>query len=231
MIILLAFASCRKGSMWGIKGQGNNIAEVRDINGFSGINSSIDADISYINDSVYKVEVIAQKNILLVLETKIEGGDLCIDFKRNVCEHNKVSLIVHSPTLKRIKINGSGNMNVQNALTTSDLELKVSGSGNISVPTVSVQNLTARVSGSGWIKVNSGNVSNEHFSVSGSGSIKAEFVLGKTAEANISGSGDVYLSTSDRLSVNISGSGNVKYHGTPKIDLQISGSGKVINLD
>jgi hypothetical protein len=227
----LMFQSCRKGSMWGIKGEGNNMTETRFLSGFSALDLSIDANISYTQDSVYRLEITGQKNILSVMETKVEGDELVIDFKRNVWSYNTVNIVVHSPNMDRMTLSGSGNIHVENTLSGNSLELHISGSGDISVPTVSLQSLTAKISGSGNIRINQGSCISETMRVSGAGSINTEFVTAETGDVKISGSGNVTINASKALYVDISGSGDVKYRGQPKISTNISGSGELISLD
>lgn len=228
-VAIISF-SCRKGT-WGIKGEGSDITEVRTINGFSGIKLNCDANVVYVVDSVYRVEVTCQKNIMPILETKLKGSELCIDLKRNVWEHSTINIVVHSPSISKMEVSSSGKFSSQSTLTTKSLELIISGSGNIGIQTVSVQSLTSRINGSGSIRVNEGTSGSEIFSISGSGSIQTEFVKATTAQISMSGSGNSYISVSDKLNVDISGSGSVYYHGKPTINFNVDGSGKVIGLD
>jgi len=223
--------SCRKGSMWGIRGEGSSVTESRYVTGFSAINLSVNADISYMQDSVYKLEITGQRNILLILDTKTEGNDLTIDFKRNVWTYDKLKLIIHSPNLSKLNISGSGNIDVSNTITGNNLDLVISGSGNISVPAVSLQSLSAKISGSGDIRVHGGSCSSEYLSISGSGNITCDFLSGKNGDIKMSGSGNISTNCSETLTVKISGSGNVKYRGTPAINSDISGNGKLIHID
>jgi hypothetical protein len=231
LLISILTQSCHKGGPWGIRGEGSTYTETRSASGFNGIKLSVDADLSYAADSVYFVEISAQKNILAVIETKVSGTDLCFDFRRNVMKYERISIVVHSPSLNKLQVSGSGNATIQSTLNTSNLELNVSGSGNISVPTISVQSLTSNISGSGYMKISGGNAPSAHFSISGSGSVASEFLNTKNSDVTISGSGNITLTVSDRLTGNISGSGIVKYHGTPKTDVHVSGSGSVLSLD
>jgi len=233
VIIFLAIISlsCTKRGTWGIRGQGSDVTELRSVSGFSGIKLCCDANVVYIVDSIYRVEVTGQKNVLAVLETKLQGSDLSIDFKRDVWSHNTINIVVHSPFMIKMNVSGSGKITSQSTLNASALELVISGSGNISIQSVSVQGLTSRLSGSGSIRIHEGTTSSENFSISGSGSIQTEFVKAATSQVNISGSGNVYINVSDKINIDISGSGSVYYHGKPSINFNGSGSGKVIGLD
>lgn len=233
IVVLLAIIplGCRKGGTWGIQGTGNNITETRPISGFTGIKLCMDADVIYTQDSVFLVEISAQKNILAVMRTEMQGTDLVFDYRREIHHANKVIINIHSPNINKLMITGSGNISLNNKLIGNKLELNISGSGNISVPSLSVQNLVSKISGSGNINVTEGIADNSELSISGSGSIKTEHVSSKNSTAKISGSGNLTLTALEKLNVTIAGSGNVKYHGSPTVSAEIEGSGKLIALD
>lgn len=230
-IISIFSQSCRKGGPWGIRGKGSNVTETRDLKDFDRIQLSIDADVYYTQDSVYKVEISAQSNILTVLKVEVSGSELKLDFKRNVWDHNKIKITVHSPNLKGLSISGSGDINVQNSVNTSDLELNISGSGNIYLPFLNSQNVSARISGTGDIKIAGGGTKTETLTVSGSGNIDAKDFVAENCTAKISGLGDISVHATEILNVTISGTGDVSYRGKPSVSSDISGLGKLIHLD
>jgi hypothetical protein len=236
LIIMLAitgtlFQSCRKGSMWGIRGDGSNTTETKNLTGFNAINLVIDADVAYTQDSIYKVEITGQKNIVAVMDVKVENGELKIDFKRNVWDHNDLSIVVHSPNMNQLKISGNGNINVLNTINENNLDLTISGTGNISIATASLQSININLSGTGDAKINGGSCKNAYFKISTFGTIRSEFMTTTSADATVSGFGDIYVNALETLRVNISGSGNIKYKGKPTVTSEISGIGKVIPLD
>lgn len=231
LILSILFTACRKGSIWGIKGEGDTVTESRVLTNFNAIDLSTDANVIFLQDSVYRVELNAQQNILAVMDVQVEGNILHIDMKRNLWKHKQITVTVHCPGLNKMILDGSGDMTVQSALQGANLDLLINGSGNISVASLSVQSLSAHVGGSGNITVNSGTCQNETLNISGSGNIRTEFMSTDNGDARISGSGTVILNAGQTLNVNISGSGNVKYRGHPAVHSQISGSGKLIQLD
>jgi hypothetical protein len=233
IVIFLAIVtfSCKKGGTWGIRGEGSNETETRDVTGFSGIKLNTDAEVYYINDPNYKVEVNAQNNIRAILTTEVQGNDLVIDMKRRVWKANKVTIYVHAPHMNRLSIGGSGDINSQSTISENDLSLTISGSGNISVPTVTIQTLSTKISGSGSIKVDRGDASNVSHSISGSGNINADYLNSTTVDAKISGSGNITVTATKKLNATISGSGSIRYHGIPTVNANVSGSGSVVALD
>lgn len=223
--------SCEKGSMWGIRGEGENISEKRNVSGFNSLNLGLDANITYVQDSVYSVEVSGQKNILAVLNVKVEGGELKMDFKRNIWKHNTLGVVIHSPDLSRITLSGDGNINIKDKFVTSHLYLTLSGNGNITIPTLTVQSLHVALSGFGNVRIEEGACKSEDINVSGAGEIYTEFFVADNTTVNISGGTIVTVNTTSMLDVKISGNGEVRYRGNPVITSNISGSGNLLHID
>jgi hypothetical protein len=231
-VSILSFVSqsCRKGGPWGIKGKGSNVTKEINVSDFDKIHVSIDADVYYTQDSIFKIEVTAQENILAVLETKVSNKSLKFDYRRNVWDHNQVKITVHAPTMNELSISGSGDITVQNPLTTKSLELSITGSGNINVPSLTATNLKAAISGNGDVVISGGKVSIQDLNISGFGKIDAEDLVAQISTAKISGSGDITIQVVESLKVTISGSGNISYRGNPSVDKNISGSGRLIQI-
>ncbi len=233
VITLISFfsQSCRKGGPFGIKGKGENVTEIKNLTGFDKIHLSIDADIYYTQDSVYKVEITAQQNILAVLKVEVQNNTLTFDYKRNVWDHKKVKITVHSPNMNELSISGSGDIIAQNLLTTNTLELSISGSGNVNIPALNAKSLKATTSGTGDVKISGGSVTGETLNISGTGNIDNEKLQTESATVKISGLGNVTVNVTETLDVNISGSGDVRYKGKPTVKSSISGTGKLVHLD
>ncbi|MNJ86343.1 hypothetical protein D3C87_38370 [compost metagenome] len=232
VILLLAasFTSCKKHIFNSIKGKGETITETRSLSGFNQISLSINADVYYVQDSIYYVEISAQKNVVDVITTKIDDGELEIDSRKWIRKHNGIKIIVHSPDLREIDLSGSGNFESTGMLTTTNLELEVSGSGSIKLAGVNATDLDADISGSGNISVSGGAVTNQEVSISGSGDMDMMNLAATYSDAKISGSGSISLWASDQLKAKISGSGDIRYKGNPVVNTSISGSGSVIQI-
>lgn len=232
VILILAgsFTSCKKHLFNSIKGKGETVTETRDLSGFNKISLDIDADVYYTQDSVYFVEISAQQNILNVITTEISDGELEIDSKKWIRKHSGIKIIIHSPDLREVDLSGSGNFESAGMLTTTNLELEVSGSGNISFAGVTISVLDADISGSGNIHIYGGAVISQEAEVSGSGSIEMHSLTANQSTAKISGSGSISVWAMNQLNATISGSGDIKYKGNPVINTSISGSGSVIHI-
>src|SRR5215213_1386086 len=98
---LVLFSSCEK-----VTGDGPVVTETRNIVNFSGIDLRIAADIYFKQDTTYKVEISAQRNILQVMETYVSGGRLVIKFKNDVRVrvHDPIMVLVSAPSANSLRI-------------------------------------------------------------------------------------------------------------------------------
>ncbi|MCE3296243.1 MAG: hypothetical protein K0R65_1957 [Crocinitomicaceae bacterium] len=228
--IAVASVSCQKEKFFGVKGKGNIVSEQRSIDGFDKINLGIDAELEFVQDSVFYLEIQAQANIIDNIDTDIKfGGELEIEFDDWVRSHKKIKIIVHAPEIYGFKVSGSGSI-VSGAIQTSDMDMQVSGSGDIEIQSLVAGTLESSISGSGNLLISGGTVTTQSIEVSGSGKVDNENLASQHAGVEVSGSGDIELNCANSLDVRISGSGTVYYRGTPVISVEISGSGDLIHL-
>ena len=223
---MIIFTSCEK-----VTGEGVLVSEIRTTAAFDGVESEISGNVIYTQGNDYKVELTAQQNILNVMETPVLSKKLVVRFKNNVRvkTHEQITIKVTAPSISSIGLSGSGNISVLSPLTGGDLTFRLSGSGDMILPTVTCNYLETNISGSGSISIAGGTATTENFKISGSGDVDARNVMAKTVSTNTSGSGTLRVAASEKLDVKISGSGSVYYWGTPIISTDISGSGRVIH--
>lgn len=223
----LVFNSCEK-----LNGDGPVVNEMRNIVNFSGIDLRVSADVYFKQDSVYKVEVSAQRNVLQAMETFVSGNKLVIKFKNNinVRTHDPIMVIVSAPSANSLRVTSSGNISVTGNLTPASMELDISGSGNIQIPQLTTGYLDASISGSGNISVSGGDATEQKLKISGSGNIDLVNVLSNKTNTTTTGSGNIKINVSQNLDVKITGSGSVFYKNNPIVNTSITGSGKVIHI-
>lgn len=229
--IVMTIISCQKKPFLPIAGKGNSSTKVLDHSGFDRLDLSIDATVDYTQDSVYRVEIDAQSNIQNALKINVDGTVLHITSNRPLWHHKPIRIKVHSPNLNGLSVSGSGGINAQTPIKTSSLDIDISGSGSVTLASLTTQTIKADLSGSGKLNVWGGTALNENLDVSGSGDIDALNLQADESTANLSGSGSLKVNVLKKLDVNISGSGDVKYSGIPNIYSKVSGSGKLINLN
>jgi hypothetical protein len=144
----------------------------------------------------------------------------------NINTRKGVHLTVYFENLNSIISSGSNDITSNDIIKTDNLEVAVSGSGDISLR-VDVEELDARVSGSGDLNFK-GTADKFSAAMSGSGDIEAFALQTNSANLKISGSADITLNVKEELYARVSGSGDITYKGNPaKEDLKVSGSGEI----
>ena len=212
-------------------------AQKRDINvgSFSELSLGIPANLYLRQGSNESVEIDCDDDIFEDIEFDLRGDRLVIkkegkgwDWSRG-WRKSEVDIYVTMKAINAISVSGSGNIEGEGTLKTEDLELSVSGSGNMNLD-LNTDDLETRISGSGSIML-AGDANEADARISGSGKVKAEGLTVKTIEARISGSGSCYITVEEAIEASISGSGSIYYAGDPnRVISNSSGSGKVRKL-
>ena len=210
-----------------IEGNHDLVTVERSSQPFSQVISQGSFSVKIISDSISRVEVKAESNILPYIYTMSDGTTITLGYTegQNIHENYPVEIYLHTPVLQGINLSGSG-MVESNGFISNSVNLKISGSGSIN-SNFNTENMDASISGSGNM-VLTGFAKNTTFNVSGSGNIDAKALAQEHCFADISGSGNITTNANKSLDATISGSGNIFYLGNPVITTHISGSGNLI---
>ena len=231
-ILLLGsiMVSCNKET-GSIKGQGPIVEQTFILPTVSAISLNIDANVVLSHNETDEIRIEGQQNIISNIKMYVTAdGFWDISYFNNVKSHAGVTIYISSPFIDYITISGSGSVNTVNTFPDStNVYLKISGSGNISFNTIA-QMTDSEISGSGEIYL-TGSSYEHRIRISGSGSARAFNFPTSVTNVNVSGSGNTEVNVSNLLDVRISGSGNVYYIGYPQITTDISGSGDVISAN
>ena len=209
--------------------------EVRSVEKFEEIASGGSFDIKIIKSSKNEVNITgADADLLKKLETKVEGNSLKIGIKSGTSwksyNTDKVTITVyHTEKLEKLSLAGSGSMEWNGELYSSDLKISVAGSGKV-CGRIAVSNVEASIAGSGKICLQ-GAATKQEVAIAGSGDYEANELKTQETQIRISGSGDAEVYVTKTLDAKISGSGDVRYttgrNELATILVKVSGSGKV----
>ncbi len=200
------------------------------INGID-ISGIDEAELSY--GPVQKVVITAEQDILDNLNFRVENGTLVTDVQgcwRNY--HLKVALTLAEP-LAKASTSGAGNITTLDSLpAANDLNLEVSGTGEINLVLSSAKNIDASTSGTGRITL-SGTADFLKTQTSGTGTIRAFELIATDNTASTSGTASIELhSGGGFLNASTSGTGNIRYKGTPSsVNAISSGLGRVTKVN
>ncbi|SFE28595.1 Putative auto-transporter adhesin, head GIN domain [Chitinophaga sp. CF118] len=177
-----------------------------------------------------RVEIIAENNLMRVIETEVRDSILHIRLKKGVRLNffKDIHINLKNTTYHSVDFSGSGNIDNTDTLHTAHFAYAINGSGNARF-TLETIKLETTINGSGSVNL-CGSTSSYNSDINGSGDINGLDLLCSDASISVKGSGGHTLSVSHALDVSIHGSGNVKYKGSPTVNSDIQGSGRVIKL-
>ncbi|MBI3133461.1 MAG: DUF2807 domain-containing protein [Bacteroidetes bacterium] len=229
-ILLIGLTSCKKNGFVCYHPNGNIITEQRTTDHFDGIDLRIGADVYVEQSATYSVSITASENLMAIIKTEVHGTTLCIDTKKNKCINgdDDIAVYITAPELRKLEISGSGDIISKTNFIASDLEMNISGSGNITLDSLQTTNYAINISGSGNVKLAGAQTATSQIThISGSGDINTLNLPTSNCDIHISGSGKAQVWAISTLKADISGSGDVIYKGNPVITASASGSGEV----
>lgn len=207
--------------------------ETRNVDTFTRISFRVPGKLYLRQGSPQKVEVEGKSDVLKELEVKVDGNKLIIGNEKlwswKWRDDDKVNVYVTVANIEGLAVSGSGDIIGQTKISSKDLSLNVSGSGNMEIEAYASGEMEADVSGSGDLSVK-GSCRSFNSDVSGSGKVNLALKIAEDADFGISGSGKIEASgTAANVKATISGSGKVLAANleTNGCDVRISGSGDV----
>jgi hypothetical protein len=227
-IASLHFTACNEP----IIGTGTPVSEIRKTDKFNAVICDLAGNVNIVcaPDTTTTVSITAQPNLLPLLECLVEKDELLVRFKRgtNITSADPVNVTIAVPTLKSLKMLGSGNGVISGKLITPSLLCAMMGSGDITVNGATIGKLRADITGSGEIKLLNTTNQKAEYAIKGSGKISAFAAPTDTVKAIVAGSGDINCMAIKILDAEINGSGNIDYLGKPTvIKNKIGGNGTI----
>ena len=215
----------------GTRGSGRAASEQRQTADFQAIALSGSMDLSVRQGTPQSVQVLADDNLLPLLETVVEPGShgptLQVRWKGNQdpSPRSRVSVTVVVPRLTALTAAGAGDLRVQN-FSTPALKVSLIGAGDLQLDGLETDELVVNLSGSGDVG-GRGKATRLKVSIAGSGDVRLADLRAQDVAVSIAGSGDATVNAQKSLDVHIAGSGDVSYSGNAALKSSIAGSGSV----
>lgn len=222
-------ASADWSNWWGkgVEGSGKIIKQDRAAKDFRAIQISVPGKVELRQGAQEGVTIETDDNIQALLEVVVDGNTLKIRSKeKNVYPKTRnLVVVVNFKNLDDFALESSGSVKSDKIVST-DLKLRIAGSGEMEVSDLKAETLKVAIGGSGNFTAR-GSVPQISGSIGGSGELDLSRLAAKDVRISIGGSGSVHTWVSDNLNVSIGGSGNVSYYGDPRVNKSIGGSGSV----
>lgn len=238
LVPLLALAAC-EGSIVDAVGEaasstsnfsdGSPIeASDSDPGAFEGVTLAGPDNVVFTTGDGYSIRAEGDADVIKELRYKISGDQIKIGRESKGLswkDGGKATVYVSAPSLRSVKLAGSGDMEVDQ-MTAESTKLSIAGSGNINVAKIKTVSLDSKIAGSGTLSV-AGTATEVDVSVAGSGDMNGKNLKTDNASISIAGSGDVELSSDGSVSAKVMGSGDIRVHGDAKCKSRAMGSGDI----
>ncbi|MDR1681802.1 MAG: DUF2807 domain-containing protein [Candidatus Symbiothrix sp.] len=217
-----------------IKGNYNIVNQTLSIDDYESIELRVGAELIYRQSPQSEpfLQVAVDENILPSLRFLSKGKRLIID-QKNDSNLNPTRFVIYtnSKSLNDIKIAGSGDICLENEVNAPQMDIEITGSGDVKADSLFCENIRLQITGSGDISI-AWAATTAGFSITGSGDINALDFLAGELKCQITGSGDIKAFAGNELNVSITGSGDMHYRGNPdKINLSVNGSGDIKKVE
>jgi hypothetical protein len=196
---------------------------------FEGVKNTTSAKVFITQGAEQEVIVEGKEDAIDELELDVRNGIWEIEFDRCVRDLDEFLIIITMPTIRHLRNTGSGDMVGENVFQLEDLEIDISGSGDVDLA-LNGDDIDAKLSGSGDL-ILEGTADESFYRISGSGDVQAFNLETRTADIRSSGSGNADVFVLELLKASLSGSGDVRYKGNPTLDVSTTGSGDVIDAN
>jgi Putative auto-transporter adhesin, head GIN domain len=211
----------------------DNSRETRKVTGFQGVRVSGGIDL-YISSGSESVSVsAANSNIRNHMVTEVINGILSIHLEKNWSPDEgspKMKAYVSITTLKYLEASGGGDIYIQQEITAGDLNVRLSGGGNLKGK-LRADHLDIKQSGGSNVDL-TGNVKNLAVEASGGGNLKGYDLVTDFASILASGGSDTEITVNKELRVVTSGGSGVRYKGSASVvSVSSSGGGSLSHKD
>ena len=232
-MLALIPVSCIYVDGWnqGITGNGDVEEEIRDISGFTGVQVSSGIDVYLSQDDEFEVRVVADENLMDVIETRVKGRMLEVGTDRyGIRRARSKKVYVSLPELTELKISSAGDCTGQTPFTCDDLRLGISSAGDLSLE-VEADQIKLDISSSGDARL-SGRARTFDVSLSSAGDLHAFDLIAERVDVTVSSAGDARVHATEEISMSVSSAGNIYYMGDARvIHSSSSSAGDIIKKD
>lgn len=171
-------------------------------------------DVIVTQGNTNSIKIVGSDNLIKYCDASVSGKTLNIGMTKEAENINfkkfDVKVYVTAKTLNKVDVSGTGDVDFKGNFNTSKFEIDITGTGDVTVPSVTATNFNVSIAGTGDVKAK-GSCDNASLSITGTGDINAELTGLKTLDASISGTGDIELGGSTvKANYSVSGTGDIE---------------------
>ncbi len=207
---------------------GRLVTQNRPVSGVNSVDLKTNVDLVIQQGPTESLVVTGDEAILPALLTNTSFGQLNIQYdpRYEIQYSVRPKLVLTVKDLNELRLSSSGTVTV-GPLTTSNFNIDLSSSCNVTIRGIHADAISAHLTSSGDIVIQ-GEATSLNMVVSSSTNFDAGDLQVQNASITMSSSADVTVWVVKDLTVNLSSSGNIAYYGNPVVHQTISSSGRLI---
>jgi hypothetical protein len=201
------------------RGNGNVVKEERKVSDFEALEVSTGVEVLVTQDSIEKIVVEVDSNLLKILKTRVESGTLKIYLEEGILHAKSLRVYVTLKQLRSVETGSGSNVKSENKINAEKLKLSTSSGSGIKME-VNCGKLTAESS------------SGSHLTVSGTAqSLNADTSSGSGIDASelVAEKGDLSASSGSHLKAQVTK--EVKADASSGAGITVAGNPAVRNTD
>ncbi|MDL2223692.1 DUF2807 domain-containing protein [Bacteroidales bacterium OttesenSCG-928-M06] len=178
------------------------------------------------------LQVSVDKNILSSLDISVKNNRLIIAQNTDsILKPSQLKIFTNSTNIKKINIEQTGSLVMQKEVNARDMEISISGTGELNADSLYCENLKIELFEAGDITIQ-GAATYADFTLSGASDLKAQEYLVQHLNCSVDGSGEIEVWVSESLKALAKGSGELKYKGNPEsVFTKKEGTGNIMQIE
>jgi len=183
--------------------------------------------VEQVKNDTAAIVISGDENLIDQVKYDLQDGRLTFSSDNSLNSENNLVIKLQTNSLKGIRSNVLGNIEMNRAFTGNELEIKMNGPTRFSADSLFLQSLNVRSEGIASVHV-SGQANKASFDLGGAGKIEAFELLSDTVYAHVDGVGFIQCNPVDYLEGRVNGVGKITYKEEPKTkNTNSSGFGKI----
>ncbi|SDS28006.1 Putative auto-transporter adhesin, head GIN domain [Formosa sp. Hel1_31_208] len=232
LVIALLCFSISQAQWKKVKGNGEMTKQKRSTGDYDAIKCAGSFDYILVSGTEGNITIEGESNLLEHIVTEVKDGTLHVKTQKgknlSTSWNKTITITIPFQDIDNVSLSGSGDLWNKDRISTSTLDVSLSGSGDI-VLDIQTQRVTGKVTGSGDLTLK-GSTTDLKAGVTGSGDFHGFNLQSTNTDVYVKGSGDAEVVCNGVFKARVTGSGDIEYRGNPKTeDTKVSGSGSIEN--
>ncbi len=213
-----------------VKGNGEVVEDVRELGKFNSVKVTSGMNVYFVQGDKPSVVVVADENLLEIIETKVNDNTLEIRARANIWSATSKKVVITTNKIREIHGTAGSNIYTDGRLIVDKLTLQASAGCNFKMD---LDGQSVDVSISSGANVFLTGKSKQFCAKTSSGAnLKAEDFKAEVSEIKVSSGANAWVTTMKELTAHASSGGNIFYYGSPdRTNTSSSSGGNITKRD